>query len=90
MEAKSGERQTVRWRELDSKFQFRATVRGSPRYAIRAEERVTSAFVSPHCRRERIQTPVDRLRFQGFVICLLERLEASQATERPGRQTRLG
>jgi len=27
-EAKSGERRTVCWRELDSKFQFRATVGG--------------------------------------------------------------
>jgi len=44
--------------------------RGSPRYAIRAEQRVVSESVSPRCRRERIRTPVDRLRVQGFVACL--------------------
>ena len=57
---------TLRWRELDSKFQFRATFgsHGSPKYAIRAEHRVLSEFVSTHCTGKSfwIRLPVDRLR----------------------------
>src|SRR5215472_4623738 len=59
---------------MDSKFQFRATLgslAGLSRYAIRAEQRVASEFVSTHCKGENLDsTPVDRLRFQGFVACL--------------------
>src|SRR5215472_9507599 len=59
---------------MDSKFQFRATLgslAGLSRYAIRAEQRVASEFVSTHYKGENLDsTPVDRLRFQGFVACL--------------------
>ena len=49
--------------------------RGSPRYAIRAEQRVVSESVSPRRRRERIRTPVDRLRSKASsLVCRLESL----------------
>ena len=49
--------------------------RGSPRYATRAEERVVSESVSPRRRRERIRTPVDRLRSKASsLVCRLESL----------------
>src|SRR5215472_14400809 len=51
--------------------------RGSPRYAIRAEQRVVSESVSPRRRRERIRTPVDRLRSKASsLVCRLESLLA--------------
>src|SRR5262249_40563332 len=53
-EAKSGERRTVCWRGMDSKFQFRATLSGlagrrDPQSGQR--RRVASEFVSTHSRR---------------------------------------
>jgi hypothetical protein len=64
---------THRWRELDSKFQFRATVGG---FAGLRDTRSgqssgshRSSFRSTAVRTW-IRLPVDRLRFQGFVACL--------------------
>ena len=61
-EAKSGERQTVCWRGLDSKFQFRATLGGlaglrDPQSGQR--RLLASEFVSTHCRRE-VDLPSER------------------------------
>src|SRR6516165_4689651 len=66
-------RVTRRWRELDSKFQFLATVGG---FAGLRDTRSgqssgshRSSFRSTAVRTW-IRLPVDRLRFQGFVACL--------------------
>ena len=67
------ERRTLRWRGLDSKFQFRATFGGlAGLRATRSGQSSgshRSSFRSTAVRTW-IRLPVDRLRFQGFVACL--------------------